>query len=1155
MTESCLIDAEERDTIRTSLDQSLLVEAAAGTGKTTQLVNRLVALIESGSARVEQMVAVTFTRKAAGELKLRLRQELEDARHRSSGSCKANLERAIASLEEARIGTIHSFCGELLRERPVEAHIDPSFQEMSQDEAPRVFGRVFKSWIEDQLDRMPDSLTRALARIGASSTSQSSPLDRLRDEAWKLVEWRDFDAPWSECPFDPITETDLVVEAVRSIAEASDRCDNDRDYLKLALEPVRLLVSAVERSESLRGERDYPELEGRLVALLRALKKEKRKGRGPFAEGISRADLLQQRQDLIDSLTDYQRRADASLAFHLRQLFEPLVAQYQQAKKLLGGVDFADLLIMTRDLLRDYEDVRRHLNRKFTHIFVDEFQDTDALQVEILLLLCSADPDQNDWRKVRVEDGKLFVVGDPKQSIYRFRRADVSLYEEVKDVLLQSGVQLLHLRTNFRSAPAIQGAVNAAFRTVFDGDRERSQPGYVELEPWQPESNPEAADGHKIPPPVVALPVPSPFGHWGGVGVMAINESLPQATAAFIDWLVNESDWTIADPENSSRRTRIRPRHITILFRRFVSWNSDVTRPYLRQLDDRRITHLLVGSRTFHQREEVESLRVALMAVEWPDDALSVFATLKGSLFSIDDGRLLEFRKKSGVLHPFRKLDPGIRDQFPEIAEVLEFLADLHVGRNRRPIVATLNRILEFGRVHAGLALRPAGEQVLANVQKACDLARTFELSGGLSFRSFVDFLISEAEKPRSVDSSVLEEGADGVRIMTLHSAKGLEAPIVILADMTAKLASSWVSQHVDQSRRLCAQQLLGCMPLELLENEELEHKRDQAEGERIAYVAATRAREMLVIPAIGSTPYESGWLSPLNPAIYPPRESWANPSPAPPGCPEFGERTTLKEPVNRDGMPLPTIRPGTHHPESGSHPVVWWDPASLKLNAFSDVGLRNEDTLIDDDTGSAAGLAVYEEWKNRRAGAIARGSQPGVEIIRPSDTDNPPAQPIAVRLETVRIEGPQPGGKRFGSLVHTILRDVELDGSPDDIRQLVDFHGRNLKATPLEHECAQRAVAAILEHPLISRARQASECLREFPITLRFGQDQLLEGLIDLTFPEDQKWTLVDFKTGGDVSTHLPEYEAQVQWYAEALRQAMDAEVEACILALEVDG
>ena len=237
---------------------------------------------------------------------------------------------------------------------------------------------------------------------------------------------------------------------------------------------------------------------------------------------------------------------------------------------------------------------------------------------------------------------------------------------------------------------------------------------------------------------------------------------------------------------------------------------------------------------------------------------------------------MLRFRHEVGRLHPFQRLPDTAAPEFRELSDALRVLADLHRARNRRPIADSVTALLEATRAHAGFALRPAGHQVLANVYRVADLARSFELSGGISFRGFVEELEAQAEKSESAEAPVLEEGADGVRLMTVHSAKGLEFPVVILADITANIAAGDPDRYVDGQQRLCATRLLRCAPWELRENEAQERLRERAEGVRVAYVAATRARDLLVVPAVGDEELD-GWVGPLNKAIYPANDRYRN--------------------------------------------------------------------------------------------------------------------------------------------------------------------------------------------------------------------------------------------------------------------------------------
>ena len=650
--------------------------------------------------------------------------------------------------------------------------------------------------------------------------------------------------------------------------------------------------------------------------------------------------------------------------------------------------------------------MRADFQERFTHIFVDEFQDTDPLQAEILLLLASDDPDVRDWRRVTPKPGKFFSVGDPKQSIYRFRRADVGVYQDVGAQLEKAGARRVRLTTSFRASPSIQNVVNAAFAPLMTGDRDALRAEYIPL-------SPERADPVDQPA-VVALAVPRPYGRNRKVALIAVERSLPDAVGAFVEWLIHESGWTIPEREpnrfrgsglgtlDSQRLVPISARHICLLFRRFEKFGSDMTRPYVEALEARGISHLLVGGKAFHNREEVETMRAALAAVEWPDDELSVFATLRGSLFAVGDELLLEYHHRFGRLHPFRlpeelramttmTLAPSVQRLAPAV-QALELLQSLHRRRNRVPVTETIGRLLDATRAHAAFVMRPSGEQALANVLHIAELARQYEAGGGISFRGFVEQLREEAEGSQAAEAPILEEGTDGVRIMTVHKAKGLEFSVVILVDMTASLARQSASRYIDPERRLCAQRLAGWSPPDLLEHEEVEVRREQAEGVRIAYVAATRARDLLVVPAVGDLPLENRWVAPLNAAIYPPLGRRRS-SETGPACPSFGTDSVLERP---DGDPAgaenvspwpaplpPRPNPQTPNLPTPSYSVVWWDPKTLKLGAQVRFGLRQEELIGKDAPPEIiqADLRAYEDWKTQRDHAIEHGSSPSLVV------------------------------------------------------------------------------------------------------------------------------------------------------------------------------
>ena len=1136
-----LEDRSARKRIRTSLEESLLVEASAGTGKTTELIARIVSVLAAGAA-IDRIVAVTFTNKAAGELKLRLRQELDRARGKAGNATeRANIENALEHLEEASIGTIHSFCAQILRERPVEAVVDPAFEEISEQQAVRIYERAFRAWIQQKLAEGAPALRRALARLAwRESREDNPPMHQLQNAAWKLIEWRDHPAPWRKVSFDREAQVDKLIEDVKVIAEAASHCRKFNDNLVRSLRPAQALVTWIERAEAVSRARDYDALESLLIKLRRDLKNDTKKGSGFFAPSVPREQVVAAREQLLARLENFQIAADADLAATLRTEMWDLVERYDSLKRRAGKLDFVDLLLLARNLVRDNREVRRYLQDRFTHIFIDEFQDTDPLQAEILLLLASDDPAQPNWLAATPKSGKLFVVGDPKQSVYKFRRADVVLYHAIRDALESRGVGKVQLTTSFRALRPIQECVNAAFQSEMQDDASAGQAAYSPLAGDTP-----PIDGQ---PNVIALPVPRPYGSQR-VSRMAIDECLPGAIVAFVEWLVRESGWKVRDPEDPSKLVPVTPKQICILFRRFTNYGRDITRDYVKDLEAREIPHLLVGSKSFHSREEVETLRAALTAIEWPEDELSIFAALRGSLFAIPDSVLLRFRHEFHRLHPFRALPENLEDDFQMVADALRLLAGLHRERNRRPIADTVNSLLEATRAHAGFAMRPAGHQVLANVYRVTDLARSFELSGGISFRGFVEELEAQAEKAESSEAPVLEEGAEGVRLMTVHSAKGLEFPIVILADMTAKIAAGDPERYVDAQQRLCATRLLFCAPWELRDNEAHERLRERAEGVRVAYVAATRARDLLVVPAVGDEELD-GWVAPLNKAIYPPPDRYRNSTRAP-GCPKFGDASVADRPnfFNEE----PSVRPGLHSPQQGPHSAVWWDPRALKLVTPANLGLRQEEILTPTDLEKESpSLAAYRSWQAKRTQITAAGETKTFEIFTATETSESPKDfEIEVAMELVAKKAARPTGPRFGTLVHTILRDANLDADRAAITALATIHARLLGATPEELEHAIDAVLAALSHPLVEQARKSTQLHREFPITLKVDQNRVLEGIIDVAFESGGVWHIVDFKTDADVAANQAHYKRQLNWYSLAVARLNSSPVHAHLLSI----
>jgi len=1141
-----LADQAARDRIRGDLETTLVVEAAAGTGKTTALVGRIVATIATGRATLDRIVAVTFTEKAAGELKLRLRGEIEVARREAGDDVAgARLTEALRQLEEARINTIHGFCAELLRERPIEAGVDPLFEVAPQDVAGELFDTAFERWFQTMLAAPGPGMRRLLRRRPDFS---GGPRETARRAAFALLDWRDFDSPWRHVDFERDPEIDALVEEIMALGELAAGAPAE-DWLRRAIEEIRQPVADALRLESDNG-RDYDGLEAVLGALVTGSRDGRWRWRG-YGEDFGahdRAGVIARRDGLRDRMRSFNTNAGMNLAPMLRDELWPIAAEYDKLKRRAGLLDFLDLLLLTRNVIRDNPAVRAELHDRFTHVFVDEFQDTDPLQAEILILLAADDPTESDWTRVRTMPGRLFIVGDPKQSIYRFRRADVKLYQELKRRLAESGAAILNLTVSFRATPPLQELVNAAVAPLMPVET-ATQPRYAALSPHRPEYDSQ--------PAVVALPVPAPYGDRGKVTDWKIDESLPDAVAAFAAWLVNHSGWTVTERDAPEIRVPIRPRHICILFRRFSSMGRDVTRGYLRALEARHLPHVLVRGASFNEREEVEAIRNALGAIERPDDELAVFATLRGPLFAIGDDTLLEFRETIGSLHAFRRMPEPLAESLKPVAEALAILRELHRGRNRRPIADTIGRLLAATRAHAAIAIWPTGEQALANVMRVMDMARRFEgRAGATSFRAFVDQLEARAERDEPSEVPIVEEGTEGVRIMSVHRAKGLEFPVVILADITCKEIARDAHRYVDSATHVAALRIAGCAPVELVEHTDEELEREREEAVRLLYVGATRARDLIVVPVVGDDPYD-GWVGRLNPALYPPPDMRRGPIESqPPGCPAFGDDSVAVRPM---GAPRKqkSVAPGSHLGRAGNARVVWWDPTRLDLNVQEAMGIRQSKLLeagADGADGAAArGSESYQKWLGARGAMLAAASEPLMRVTTATaaaiagDTAGGIGAADAIELIELERSADRPRGKRFGILVHaTMLRvapHTAQDAAPDAIERAAALQGRIIGASADEVAAAAIAVRKAIESPVMIRAGAARECRRECALAAVMDDGTIVEGVADIAFLDESSgepgWIVIDYKTDANPRAHLEQYRAQLGIYVKAIGAA----------------
>ena len=584
------------------------------------------------------------------------------------------------------------------------------------------------------------------------------------------------------------------------------------------------------------------------------------------------------------------------------------------------------------------------LPARFTHIFVDEFQDTDPLQAEILLLLASADPGAG-----RLAPASLPSRAASSSSATPSSRSTASAAPtSASTATCASGWsrparRACKLTTSFRSVPQIQACVNAAFAPVMTGDAARCRPTTCRCRRYRAEHQ-GAARGRRAagagavrrPQPVgdrrssSRCPTPSARSSTGS-STRAAGRSSGTAGRAGAATSASSSGASSASARTSRSPTSARWRRAASITSSSAASPSTTAKKSRRSAPRCPRSSGRTTSWRCSRRCGARCSRSATKSC-WSGSSASA-CSIRSASRSPTPAPTPE-PPASSLQH----LQP---DRRRACACCSTCIAGATTGRwPRRSRSCSTRR----GRT-SGIVLRSAGEQALANVLHVAELAREYEAGGGLSFRGFVDELREAAENAQAGEAPILEEGSDGVRMMTVHKAKGLEFPIVILADLTCKLARAEAGRWLDPEHNVCALKIGGWAPIDLLLHDAEEAARDRAESERLTYVAATRARDILVVPAIGDAPYDGGWLDPLMPAIYPPRAGAPRPAKARrrarlqvEGHRPAPSRRRSRDAEDRRARHLRVLDrgPRSHRPrsstprDSADYPVTWWDPRAL---------------------------------------------------------------------------------------------------------------------------------------------------------------------------------------------------------------------------------
>jgi ATP-dependent helicase/nuclease subunit A len=1071
------------------LDHTLFLEASAGTGKTTLLVDRVVALVRTGRARMEQIAAITFTEAAAAELRDRLAQRFDelaadDPEGTMAGAgagAGAGAAAAAAALDLSAVTTLHGFARRLLSEHPLAVGIPPVFDVADASASRVAFDERWQRFVAGLLreERHADLVTRALSC--GMTWRQLHAVARAAEENWERL------VPIGPGTRAPALDLGPLCALLDQVVGLGSWCRERTDTLAAFLDQVTQRHLA-----ALRGAvNDLDALQ--ILAAVRTLAGGSR-GQAPR---WTRPDGSSVKSEVLSLLAaaeaERTRLLDGTRQWALATLFGHVVTLTVEAareRRRTGHLAFHDLLVLARELVWDHPAARHELHARFTHLLIDEFQDTDPIQVDLALALAAGpalvDPDPDHWEAEWLAPGRLFFVGDPKQSIYRFRRADIDVFMHTRD---RVGALAHTLSTNFRSRPGIVDWVNATFAGLFGAGAPGCQPAYSAIDAFGDHGH-DNPDGLR---PVILLGAEPVEGPAATVRATQCHE-----VASTIATMQAER-WPIGPDAHPLRFA-----DVTVLVR---------SRTGLGTLEEalraRGIPFRLESSSLVFHSEEVRQLLAVLRAIDDPSDAVSVLAALRSPAFGCGDDDLLAHRVAGGSWDPRRA---GTTEG--PVAEALAALAGLHRARWWQRVGDVVSQVVAERRLMALALTETRPRESWRRVQFLIDQARLFDESCGGDLRAFLRWVEHQQEEGASVTEAILPESDDdAVRISTMHAAKGLEFPVCVLLGVAS------------QANTACPPLLFGptgpevCLSRafetsgygELLADE---RAMDGFEQRRLLYVAATRARDLLVV------------------SLHRPVSKVASASPVT----ELLEQCARFPQLWSDGSSLAAAPP--------LRQVVV--PPAAAPPRF-DAAARDEFVAA-----RAALLARAAQPETVSATAVRRLAQRGADDILGVDD-------IGDAAETDPTTGSHRGraGTAVGRAVHGVL-------------QVIDFESR----AELESLCQSQAVAegivertgevcdlvqAALDSDVIGRAIAAGTYWREVYVGVPVGA-RVLEGFIDLLIETPDGLTVVDYKTDrlgpDDHALVTDRYRLQGAAYALAVEISLERPVSRCsFLVLDRDG
>ncbi|HET9608156.1 MAG TPA: UvrD-helicase domain-containing protein [Acidimicrobiales bacterium] len=1092
-------DQAARDRISHGLDETVFVQAGAGSGKTRALVDRIVRLVTTGTAGLDAVAAITFTDKAAAELRDRVRRRLDDELDRALagdddvtvGRCRA----ALAELDSAAIGTLHSFAQRLLTEHPVEAGLPPRLEVLDEVASAVAFDDRWSRFL-DQLLADP-AVERALLLATAAGVRPA----HLRlvalafNQNWDLADaYAPAEAPevgrWTD-------ELDALLDDIDDTCRERDHCCDDDDKL---LAQLAALESWARRVRAASDEFTQLALLGRDGGRppVRA------NGRRDNWPGIDVAALKERYNGFRDRIDGLRRGVADGAVRRLAVDLRRFTLEAANERRVAGELEFHDLLVLARQMLRDPSggpQVRAMLHRRYRHLLIDEFQDTDPIQVDLAVLIAGTGPVSagTEWHHIDTRDGHLFFVGDPKQSIYRFRRADISLFLRAAE-RFGAGGRSLSLTTNFRTGRAVIELVNAVFGELVREQRHEgvpSQPAYEALAPRRGDA--------PVGPPVAVL---GPEPHDDEPNADEIRRREAADVAAAVGRVLGEGWQVDRAPHGPAPDWQpARAGDITVLV---------PTRTSLPALEDALvaagISYRAESASLVYASRLVRDLLMALRVVDDPTDELATVSVLRSPLFGCGDDDLYRFRRDhGGSFDHTRPLPTTVAPDDP-VAAALTYLHELHRERRWRSPSELADRVVRDRRILELGEAEGRARDLWRRVRFVVDQARAWTDATNGTLRQYLAWIRQQTAEGARVSEAVLPEtDDDAVRIMTIHAAKGLEFPVTIVSGLsTLPMRQRAGAEVLWPPGQPCIIRVGRTVVSEAFEAwKPIDEQMSHDERIRLLYVACTRAQDHLIVSLHRKTRNEPDTEAKLTSA-----ELFAR---------ALGDR-------------LPAL------PSIAAEP-----PVPPPHDAVGDTAAAPDIAASDDDE-----LMPFDEWRRQRDQALAASERPRT-IAATALTDD--GRPDAVhdpgldkRPRDLDLPPWQKGryGSAIGRAVHGVMQTVDLAvpaGGPS--REIDDAIAAQAAAEGvIGHEPHIRSlVEAALASPTVVEAA-GSPHWRELYVGVPLAGGRTLEGYVDLLYRRPDGLVVVDYKTGPagvdtDLDPLVERYRLQGAAYALAIGEA----------------